>query len=101
MAENNRNINPNGCGIGLTVSKKYLEKLDGSISLTSKYGEGTQTAFVIPLIKDQIQSSNQYIIEAGNNSQDERISDDERPPEDFLNITIYDSIVAKSHMFVS
>lgn len=44
-------INPNGCGIGLTVSKKYVEKLGGTISLKSKFGEGTTTTFTIPFVR--------------------------------------------------
>lgn len=85
--------------LGSLLVNKYLDKLNGSISLTSKYGEGTKIKFAIPLVKDQIRPFSQVLIEVNNNSQDEGISDDERPPEDFLNITIYDSIVAKSHMF--
>jgi len=41
-------LNPHGCGIGLTVSKKYLERLGGRISVESKYGVGTTVRFNIP-----------------------------------------------------
>jgi two-component system sensor histidine kinase/response regulator len=41
MVKNTNNLNPNGCGIGLTVSQKYLEKLGGAIYLESSYGRGT------------------------------------------------------------
>lgn len=34
-------INPNGSGIGLTISRKYLEKLGGEILAESQEGEGT------------------------------------------------------------
>ena len=44
-------INPNGCGIGLTVSKKWIEALGGSINLVSEPGEGTIVTFEIPLIE--------------------------------------------------
>ena len=45
------NYNDTGCGIGLTVSKKYIQHLKGCIDIRSKFGEGTQVRFVIPLIK--------------------------------------------------
>lgn len=41
MVSNNENINPNGCGIGLTVTKKYIEHLEGQIKFKSRYGVGT------------------------------------------------------------
>ena len=47
----NRLINPNGCGIGLTVSKRYIEYLNGSVSLESEFGKGTSVTFHIPLIR--------------------------------------------------
>ena len=42
-------LNPHGCGIGLTVSKKYLERLGGRISVESKYGVGTTVKLIVPL----------------------------------------------------
>ena len=44
-------INPNGCGIGLTVSTRYIEYLKGSISLKSEFGKGTSVTFHIPLVR--------------------------------------------------
>ncbi|CAI2385084.1 unnamed protein product [Moneuplotes crassus] len=52
MAKSDRGLNPNGCGIGLTVSKRYVEKLGGEIKLSSVYQKGTTTRFIIPLPKD-------------------------------------------------
>mmetsp|Transcript_5402 Transcript_5402/g.4582 ORF Transcript_5402/g.4582 Transcript_5402/m.4582 type:complete len:117 (+) Transcript_5402:590-940(+) len=49
MAKNDKGLNPNGCGIGLTISRKYLDKLGGDINLVSKYKEGTTISFTIPL----------------------------------------------------
>ena len=43
-------LNPNGTGIGLTVSKKYIENLGGKIWLISKFGQGTIVTFTIPLV---------------------------------------------------
>ena len=47
-AESGNGLNPHGCGIGLTVSKKYLERLGGIISVESEYGVGTTVRFNIP-----------------------------------------------------
>ena len=45
------NLNPTGSGIGLTVSKKYIEYLGGNIDLQSDYNVGTTVSFDIPLTK--------------------------------------------------
>ena len=42
--------NPSGCGIGLTVSKRFIEALNGEIHLESTEGEGTKVTFTIPLV---------------------------------------------------
>lgn len=42
-------INPHGCGIGLTVSKKYVELLGGTIHLKSELNVGTTVSFYIPI----------------------------------------------------
>ncbi|CAI2383227.1 unnamed protein product [Moneuplotes crassus] len=43
----NGDLNPNGCGLGLTISKKYVERLDGEIRVESVYGEGTEMIFSV------------------------------------------------------
>jgi signal transduction histidine kinase len=48
MLEDPNKINSNGCGIGLTVSKKYVEMLKGEFKVESKLGEGTEMTIVIP-----------------------------------------------------
>lgn len=53
VPQKQKNINPNGCGIGLTVSKKYVEKLGGHIELKSKYGKGTRVLFTIELVRKE------------------------------------------------
>jgi signal transduction histidine kinase len=40
-------INQTGCGMGLTVSKKYIEQLNGKISLESIEGSGTIVTFSV------------------------------------------------------
>lgn len=47
MVSSTSNLNPNGCGIGLTVSKKYVEKLGGTIKLKSVFNVGTVITFTI------------------------------------------------------
>ena len=48
MVSDNEEINPHGCGIGLTVCQKFVEKLQGTIKLKSKFGKGTKVSFRIP-----------------------------------------------------
>ena len=38
----NHNRNKTGCGLGLTICKKIIQKLDGDIILDSKQGVGTK-----------------------------------------------------------
>lgn len=42
----------NGLGLGLAISKAYIEMLDGTIKLFSKEGEGAEFIVSIPLIYD-------------------------------------------------
>jgi signal transduction histidine kinase len=56
MISEARAINPNGTGIGLTVCKKYCEKLGGGIKLESEYGQGTTVIFWIPFIEEELNS---------------------------------------------
>ena len=49
MLSNTKNINPNGCGIGLTVSRKYVESLGGKFEVESELDKGTKMTFIIPL----------------------------------------------------
>lgn len=54
-------MNQNGTGLGLTISKKYVEALGGSIALESKYGVGTKINFIVPMNEGVIDNINQYI----------------------------------------
>ena len=60
MLDWNREINPHGCGIGLTVSKKFIELLGGSIWIESKYGVGTSVHFRIPFYHHLEPLNNQF-----------------------------------------
>lgn len=53
MLNDKKEINPNGSGIGLTVSKKYVEKLGGDICLESEFGIGTTITFTTPIQKQR------------------------------------------------
>ncbi|CAI2384756.1 unnamed protein product [Moneuplotes crassus] len=61
VIETNNNLNPTGCGLGLTISKKYVETLGGKIIVESVYGEGTRMIFTIllsgPKIRNKLSSA--------------------------------------------
>jgi len=44
-----------GTGLGLTITKKYVEILNGKISVKSKLGEGTCFTIEFPLLEDLIE----------------------------------------------
>jgi len=48
MASSHKEVNMHGWGIGLKVSKTYIEILGGEIWINSKFGEGTNVKFIIP-----------------------------------------------------
>jgi signal transduction histidine kinase len=64
MLDTTKNINPNGCGIGLTVSKKYVNWLGGELNVESELGKGTTMVFVLP---DEAQPSNSIVEELKEN----------------------------------
>ena len=45
----NRNVI--GTGLGLIISKSFIEMMDGSIKLESEYGQGTVFTVTIPIVK--------------------------------------------------
>ena len=49
MVGDSKSLNPNGTGIGLTVSKKYVEAMGGTIKLESVKDEGTSVTFTIEI----------------------------------------------------
>lgn len=49
QAENQTLKKPEGTGLGLTISKKIVDKHNGKIWVSSKTGEGTEVAFKIPI----------------------------------------------------
>jgi signal transduction histidine kinase len=49
MISESSSLNPNGSGIGLTVSKGYIEALEGTMRLESEFGKGTSVIFTIPI----------------------------------------------------
>ena len=48
QAESGYARNYGGIGLGLTISKAYIELLEGSIWFTSRYGEGSEFRFTLP-----------------------------------------------------
>ena len=45
-------LNVNGCGIGLHVSKQIVQKLGGQIEVQSAVGRGSSFYFTLPLEED-------------------------------------------------
>ncbi|SFA71015.1 Signal transduction histidine kinase [Flavobacterium swingsii] len=50
-------IKVGGLGLGLAISKAYIEMLGGTISLQSKVGVGSRFLFTIPLVFDKKESN--------------------------------------------
>ena len=55
-------IKVGGLGLGLAISKAYIEMLGGTISLQSKVGVGSRFLFTIPLIFDKNESNTSSIL---------------------------------------
>ncbi len=53
--ESDLSIKEGGLGLGLAISKAYVEMLNGSITLKSNVGEGSIFSFTIPLKYDTVQ----------------------------------------------
>ena len=41
-----------GTGLGLTISREFVEKNGGTINVKSKEGNGTEFTFTVPVYKD-------------------------------------------------
>ena len=52
QASNGRELNQQGIGLGLAITKKLIELHGGSIWIDSEYGKGTSARFRIPLVID-------------------------------------------------
>lgn len=52
--EDDYSISLSGLGLGLSISKAYVEMLGGNITVESFYGEGSVFKFTIPLVFDTI-----------------------------------------------
>jgi len=48
ISHKDSSINPQGCGIGLTVSQKYIRRLGGKIWVESQFEVGTTVKFIVP-----------------------------------------------------
>jgi signal transduction histidine kinase len=77
MISHKNKLNSNGWGIGLTISKKWIEHLDGKIKLESDIGVGTKVVvsipFLLPPIKPEIaelESMDTYEIKDENKGSD-------------------------------
>ncbi|CAI2373961.1 unnamed protein product [Moneuplotes crassus] len=96
VLEDNEGLNPDGCGLGLTISKKYVEILGGEIRVESVYGESTEMIFTI-LIRDikNLDHNNRRVIYNPNQSAenwihridsiDFRVSEEHLPEKSTIN----------------
>jgi signal transduction histidine kinase/CheY-like chemotaxis protein len=50
-----KSIKAGGLGLGLAISKAYVEMLGGTIALESKIGKGSIFSFTIPLVYDKVE----------------------------------------------
>lgn len=48
----NQELNPNGTGLGLYLSKQFAQLMKATIAMKSKYGEGTKFTVRIPLAEE-------------------------------------------------
>ena len=51
-----------GTGIGLAIVKKIVEKHNGSISVTSREGEGTTFTIILPIIQKTTTASKEFAV---------------------------------------
>jgi CheY-like chemotaxis protein len=63
--EEDYSISLSGLGLGLSISKAYVEMLGGEIGVTSVYGKGSIFTFTIPLVYDE--SSKEKIVSSDDN----------------------------------
>jgi CheY-like chemotaxis protein/nitrogen-specific signal transduction histidine kinase len=50
QAENVKNRNKVGTGLGLTISKSFTELMGGKLHVTSEYGKGSSFSVIIPIV---------------------------------------------------
>lgn len=63
--ENDASIKAGGLGLGLAITKAYVEMMGGSISLSSKVGQGSVFSFTIPLQYAQVQKISVQPVKVG------------------------------------
>ena len=81
----NRNLNKEGCGLGLTISKNIAQALGGDITLQSEVGIGSKFILTLPYKESQsiLQQTSEHVDSEPLNSQ---------PTDQSYNVLINDDI---------
>jgi len=61
-----------GTGLGLTITKNFIELMNGQISVTSNVGSGSTFRIIFPLVIDYQEVETPKLIEVSSNSTDEK-----------------------------
>jgi signal transduction histidine kinase/CheY-like chemotaxis protein len=82
-----------GLGLGLAISKAYVEMLGGSIELESKIGKGSVFSFTIPLVYDKIEMISVQSIKNKPNIQGEEKGTILIAEDDNINFLLFQKIM--------
>ena len=56
-------MNPNGCGLGLSICKKIVEMFGGELKVTSVFGEGSEFSFIINIHTNELKKDNKQKVD--------------------------------------
>jgi signal transduction histidine kinase len=92
-----------GTGLGLTITKKIINKISGDVSLESETGKGTTITFKIPLINNELSAYFEQLETPSENYAVPAIPDMKKSlllvDDDFVNLTVISDFL-KNHYAV-